>query len=194
LALAVTGLEETSKGMILWFLGMGRVGERHHAALVKAAYRKHVVKQATAVALRTLGGIMAVAQRTLRKSNLTATGRPPRTRAQFASALKRLGPAMQKVATEVAETYAVSGEAVAADADIQARREGALEQRRQRGLYTDLIGGQVVSPKNITRGEAVRMVADLRACLVALKPLIAVVEFDDEAMDELVAVIEEAQG
>jgi AbiV family abortive infection protein len=62
-ALAVTGLEEGGKALILWLLGLGRVRESHRGRLLEAVRTRHHVKQATALPLRLTGKLIPVAKR-----------------------------------------------------------------------------------------------------------------------------------
>jgi len=40
-ALAVTGVEEAGKALILWFVGLGRVRESHRGRLLEAVRTRH---------------------------------------------------------------------------------------------------------------------------------------------------------
>lgn len=186
-ALAVTGLEEAGKGLILWLIGLGRVKESHREVVLKALRSRHELKQASAAPLQVVGELLPLVR--VITSEIPAPRRRPRS-------WEELGQLLRPVMAELGERLAAT-----IDEEIDNREPplaqrakramgGALERQRRQGLYTDLDGSTIRSPSAIRRSDAQKLIRDLRACLRAIKPLGGVAAFPDEGMDAVVAMIE----
>ena len=188
-ALAVTGLEEAGKALVLWFIGIGHVQEARRPQLLQALRYKHALKQATALPLRVIGQILPLARRLF-------TFRVPKPRARPKSwgevehLMREMLPAIIAGAQALVDEAGLASDLPSIGQEAEGIMKGGLELRRQRGLYTDMDEITVQSPADIKRAEAGTLLRDLRVSLLALKPLADVARFGDEGVDSVLAASE----
>lgn len=184
-ALAVTGLEEAGKSLILSFVGLGRIPPAHREKLLKALRWHHRMKQATALPLMLIGRLIPA----LRHLDAAAIPTPRRKAGSWDEIelfLRQAAPAILGSAQTIVQELFSDEPAI--EEEAKQLVEGSLESQRQRALYTDVLGSAVHSPADVSRAEAAEVLGDLRACLTALKLLAAVATFDDQGVRAVLAV------
>lgn len=186
-ALAVTGLEEAGKALMLWFLGLGQIRATHREEVLKTVRWNHRLKQATSLPLLVIGQIIPLVRRI--RFKLPRHVKPPRSWADMEQLLRQMLGGLARAVEPMVDEALKAEPAITEDA-VQRVVRGSLETRRQQALYTDVVGARVQSPSTVRRAEAVELVRDLRACLRALKPLADITTFPDEGIAGVLASIE----
>lgn len=185
-ALAITGLEETGKALMLWFVGMGLTRETHRSDVLKAV-RDHHLKQATSLPLLVIGQLIPLVRRI--KVRPPKGTKPPRSSPEIEALLRQLlGGLVATIEPLIDES--LRDEPAITEEAVQRVLQGSLERRRQAALYTDLGETGVQSPATVRRRDAVAILRDLRACLRALKPLTSVTTFPDNGINGVLASID----
>jgi len=186
-ALAITGLEEAGKALMLWFVGMGLTQESHRGNVLKAVRREHQLKQATSLPLLIIGQLIPLVRRI--KVKMPKGIKPPRSWPEIEALLRHLlGGLIAAVEPLIDES--LRAEPAITEEAVQRVIQGSLERRRQAALYTDLGATGVQSPAAVRRPDAVAVLRDLRACLRALAPLTDVARFPDEGISGVLASME----
>jgi len=187
-ALAVTGLEEAGKALVLWFIGIGHVQESRRVDVLKALRSQHTLKQATALPLNLIGQVVPLARRIFTK--VPKPRERPKNWGEVERMMRDMLPAIVAGARALVDEAGLADTLPSIDDEANRRVKGSLELRRQHGLYTDLSGTTVQSPADVKRAEAAGLLRDLQACLLALKPLTDLARFGDEGLDGVLAASE----